>query len=69
LLIQVSRRETLFDRLETFFRTGGAFRIDGLPPGPYTVRVRADAGSVETTVTLAAGEQRTGLALEVVPDE
>ena len=69
LLIHISRPETAYERPETFFRTGGAFRVDGLSPGTYTVRAHADAGSVATTVTLAEGEQRTGVALEIVPVE
>lgn len=54
-------------RSESFFESGGAWAIEDLPPGNYDVRASADDGTTQTTVKLAAGEVKAGVALELTP--
>jgi hypothetical protein len=52
-----------FFRHESFLFTGGAFSISDLPEGKYELSVEAAEGTASAEITLASGEQRTGVAL------
>lgn len=49
-----------------FVGTAGAWGFSGLMPGTYDVRVRAREGEQSTTLTLAAGEVRSHVRVELV---
>ncbi|HEY0132713.1 MAG TPA: carboxypeptidase regulatory-like domain-containing protein, partial [Nannocystis sp.] len=49
-----------------FVGTDGAWGFGNLPPGDYELRVRAREGEKKTTLTLAPGEERSRLRLELV---
>lgn len=55
-------------RAESFYRTGGAFTIRDLPAGSFTVTAAASGGRARATIVLAAGQQRTDVALTLQPD-
>ena len=55
------------DRSDQFFRTGGAWRLPEVPAGKYKVRVDAPTGAAEIDVSLQAGEDQTGLRVELTP--
>jgi len=63
--ISVTDVKVGFSRREQLFRTQGAFVLADLPAGTFTVRASAAEGQVETQVTLAEGEHKTGLALQL----
>ncbi len=52
-------------RKETFLGTAGVFTVPDLPPGTYSVAATLPDGFAVTTVTLAAGEAKRGVAIEV----
>jgi protocatechuate 3,4-dioxygenase beta subunit len=64
--VAVSDAKSGFSRSERFFRTDGRFAIKDLPPGELIVRATAAEGQVDTKVILAEGENKTGVALELV---
>ena len=49
-----------------FVGTAGAWGFSGLVPGTYDLRVRAREGEKSTTLTLASGEERSRMRLELV---
>jgi hypothetical protein len=51
--------------VQTYEHTDGAWSIEGLAAGEYGVVVEADEGMASTKVTLAAGEDKTGVDLEM----
>lgn len=55
-----------FNREELFFHAGGAFFLRDLPAGTYKVTADTPLGSASTEVTLADGEQKTGIALTLM---
>ncbi len=55
-------------RAESFYRTGGRFTIRDLPAGSFTVTAAAAGGRASVTIALAAGQQRTDVALTLQPD-
>jgi len=57
--------KTGFRRGDSFFRTGGAWSFSELPAGTYKVRVGAGAGSAEIEATMTAGQDTTGLRVEL----
>ncbi|MBZ0233181.1 MAG: carboxypeptidase regulatory-like domain-containing protein, partial [Deltaproteobacteria bacterium] len=63
LHVSVADEKTGFSRREKFFRTGGVFTMRDLPAGTFLVTADATGGRASTTVTLAAGESKVGLAL------
>jgi hypothetical protein len=65
LVASVHDKKSGFRRSETFYRTDGRFKLDGLPAGRYQVGASADGGNKATTVDLAEGETRTGVDLSL----
>ncbi len=63
IFLSVVDEKTGFSRREKFFRTGGVFTIRDLPAGEFLITADASAGRVTTTVKLASGESKVGLAL------
>jgi protocatechuate 3,4-dioxygenase beta subunit len=64
-LVSVNDSKSGFARQERFFRTGGAFAVRDLPPGGFSVTVSAGAGEGDAEVTLAEGQEVTGLSIEI----
>jgi hypothetical protein len=65
--ISVYDEQTGFRRNDSFFRTGGAWSLAELPAGTYKVKVGAGGGSAEVEAKMTAGEDTTGLRVELVP--
>ncbi|WP_437738405.1 carboxypeptidase regulatory-like domain-containing protein [Sorangium sp. So ce1335] len=61
--IRVTGREAPFFRHESFAFTDGAWTMSDLPAGQYDVAADAADGTATAEVTLAQGEQRSGVAL------
>ena len=58
---------TGFRRYDTFFRTGGAWSLPELPAGKYKVKVTAGPGSAELEASMTAGQDTTGVRVELAP--
>lgn len=56
---------TGYRRSDNFFRTGGAWRFPELPGGEYELVISAGEGTGTLTTTLAPGETRTALRVEL----
>ena len=56
-----------FSRVESFFRTDGAFSLRDIPAGTYDLVVDATEGRGTSRVTLAPGDHRADLRLTIVP--
>ena len=56
-----------FRRRDKFFRTGGEWSVPELPAGRYKVRVNMGAATAETESVVRAGEDTTGVKIELVP--
>ncbi|WP_437836168.1 carboxypeptidase regulatory-like domain-containing protein [Sorangium sp. So ce1153] len=54
-------------RSESFAFTGGSFTIGDLPEGRYEVSTATAEGTATVEISLAPGEQRTGVVLALVP--
>ena len=65
-LVDLLDRRSGERRSGDFVGTDGAWGFGNLPPGDYELRVRAREGEKTTTLTLAAGEERSKLRLELV---
>ncbi len=61
--VTVRETKTSFSRDELFFHAQGAFALHDLPPGTYEVEAETPHGTATAEVTLAEGEQKTGVAL------
>jgi protocatechuate 3,4-dioxygenase beta subunit len=61
--LSVRQTKTSFSRGELFFHAGGVFALHDLPAGTYEVEAETPEGTTTTTVTLAEGEQKSGVAL------
>jgi hypothetical protein len=55
--------KTGFNRSEQMFRTQGAFELRDLPAGSFVLTIDSARGKKQMTIELAAGEQKTGLAI------
>ena len=55
------------ERFIPFGSDGGAFRVNGLAAGRYTIGVTTPESRASVNVELAAGEQRTGVELTLAP--
>jgi protocatechuate 3,4-dioxygenase beta subunit len=62
-LVRVNDRESGLSREERFYRTGGAWRLAELPPGSYEIVGEASEGTDTEKLSLAQGENKTGVAL------
>ncbi|MBA3546823.1 MAG: carboxypeptidase regulatory-like domain-containing protein [Nannocystis sp.] len=65
--ISVEDEKTGFRRNDSFFRTGGAWSLAELPAGTYKVKVGAGGGSAEVEAKMIAGQDTTGLRIELAP--
>lgn len=65
-VVTASDEKGSLSRSESFFRTGGAFTIRDLPAGAYDVAVESTEGSGAIKVTLAPGERKEGLRIELL---
>ncbi len=59
------RDEGSFYRAERFYRTSGAFTLDDLVPGTLALAVVTDEGFGSASVTLAAGEARANVTIQL----
>jgi hypothetical protein len=67
VVIKLSDPTTGFWRNEDFFRTAGAYAIHDVPAGQFTITYSAEGGQKQQTVTLAEGEHKTGVDIELDP--
>lgn len=65
LKVAIHDEQTGFGRTESFYRTGGRFKLDDLPAGHFEIAASSDGGQKVTTVDLAEGETRTGIELSL----
>lgn len=65
--IQVVDSATGFSRKDTFFRTGGEWSVPELPAGSYKIRVNMGNATADGEALVKAGEDTTGLRIEVTP--
>ena len=65
--VSVVDEKTGFSRQDSFFRTGGAWSLVELPAGTYKIKVGAGGGSAEVEATMTAGQDNTGLRIELAP--
>lgn len=65
--INIEDEKTGFRRFDQFFRTNGAWSLAELPAGHFKVRVAAGAGAAEVEATMTAGQDTTGLRIELTP--
>jgi protocatechuate 3,4-dioxygenase beta subunit len=65
----VTARDDLtgFSRNDHFFRTGGAWSLGELPAGKYKIHVNAGPGSAEVEVSMTAGQDTSGVRVELAP--
>lgn len=63
--IHVEDEQAGFHRSESFFRTGGSWIMRRLPPGTFIVSVSAPEGTAKQTITLAQGQELTGVSFEL----
>lgn len=63
--VQVRAKATGYFRDEQFEHTHGAFAIRDLPAGDLTILAKSPDGLGTTAVSLAAGEQKSGVAIAV----
>jgi protocatechuate 3,4-dioxygenase beta subunit len=62
-MVRVRETTTNFQRDELFFHAAGAFALRDLPAGTYRIDAETPLGSATAEVTLAEGEQKSGVAL------
>jgi protocatechuate 3,4-dioxygenase beta subunit len=65
--ISLEDEKTGFRRHDSFFRTNGAWSLAELPAGTYKVKVGAGGGSAEVEAKMSAGQDTTGLRVELMP--
>ncbi len=65
LEIKLAQPKTGFRREESWFRSKGAFAVDDLPPGDYVVTAVTPSGTRQISLSLAAGERKTGVRIEL----
>jgi hypothetical protein len=63
--VRLYDQKTGYRRNDNFFRTGGAWSFPELPGGEYELVVSAGEGTGTITTTLAPGEERTALRIEL----
>jgi protocatechuate 3,4-dioxygenase beta subunit len=65
--ISLADEKTGFGRHDQFFRTNGAWSLAELPAGTFKVKVGTGGGSAEVEATMSAGQDITGLRIELTP--
>lgn len=63
--VTIRDKETEYSRTESYFRTGGLWSADELPPGTFTISVDASDAGGEAKVPLAEGENKDGIEVEL----
>ncbi|MDC0716413.1 carboxypeptidase regulatory-like domain-containing protein [Nannocystis bainbridge] len=63
--VKVEDIRTGFRRMDSFFRTDGAWSFAELPPGTYRVQVSASEGTRTMDMSLGPGEENTGIRVEL----
>jgi len=66
-IITLVDETTGFNRTDRFLRTGGLWSLPELPAGKYTLRVSAGAGSAELEASMTAGQDTSGVRVELTP--
>jgi protocatechuate 3,4-dioxygenase beta subunit len=64
--VTIEDRATGYRRTDSFFRTAGAWSFAEVPPGNFKIRVTATEGTQELDLALGAGEERSGVRVELV---
>lgn len=64
--ISLSDRRTGYRQADTFFRTGGVWRFAALEDGAFELQATTTGGTGTVQVSLAAAEEKTGVAVELV---
>jgi len=67
LSVAIADPTTGFSRDEQFFRTGGAYALHDLPAGKFVLTYSAEGAQKQQTVTVAEGEHKTGVDIELDP--
>lgn len=67
LTIFIKDERVGYSRSERFFRTGGAFSIEELPAGHYTIAAGAEGQEAQIELDLAEGERKQNVAIALVP--
>ncbi|WP_437509850.1 carboxypeptidase regulatory-like domain-containing protein [Sorangium sp. So ce1099] len=65
--VHAADHASMLFRSESFALTGGSFTIGDLPAGKYEVSTATPEGTAAVEISLAPGEQRTGVVLALVP--
>ena len=65
--VSVTEETTGFRRYDSFFRTRGEWSLPELPAGKYKVKVSAGSGVAELEASMAAGQDTTGVRVELAP--
>ncbi len=65
--VSVTDAKRGFSRVESFFRTDGAFAIRDLPAGTYELVAEAKEGRGSVKVSLAPGDRRSDLRIVLAP--
>lgn len=65
--VEIADKEAGVSRSESFFRTGGAWKLDDLPAGKYEIFADAPEGMATGKAVLADGRSAEGIALSLAP--
>ncbi|PCC70885.1 PDZ domain-containing protein [Nannocystis exedens] len=65
--VVIAEATSQYRRTDNFYRTNGAWSFPEVPAGEYKVQVNAGAGTAEATVKVAAGEELSGVRIELAP--
>jgi len=65
--INLEDEKTGFRRRDSFFRTNGAWSLAELPAGAFKIKASAGGGSAEIEAAMTAGQDTTGVRIELAP--
>ena len=65
--VSIEDEQTGFSRNDHFFRSKGAWSLAEVPAGKYKVRVSAGPGVAEIEASMTAGQDTTGVRVELTP--
>ena len=63
--LQLVDETTGFSRRDTFFRTGGAWSLPDVPAGHFKIRINAGVATAEVATSMRAGEDTSGVRVEL----